>query len=208
MEDVYYVLKKKHLFLECQPLLDIEKNRPEDLMAQSKVVVTQTPIKLGVPTKKFKMGFNHIPIYEGEEDPKIHWFVCENFWDATNITNEDKKMPQFGATLRHRTLTWFMNYTEKQTCSREEIKNSFLTFFKIQDITHLVAQKFKEIKQKPCESVREHEKRFKDLLNQISSMIDYNLLVQCHVVRPMIRIRSPLRLYEITNCEYALQKAK
>jgi hypothetical protein len=45
------------------------------------------------------MGFNHIPIYEGEEDPKHHWFVCEKFWDAADITDEDKKMAQFRAAL-------------------------------------------------------------------------------------------------------------
>jgi hypothetical protein len=78
-EDAYSVLKKKQLFLEYHPLLDVDKNRPEDSTAQSKVVVTQTPRKPSVPTKKFKMGFNHIPIYEGEEDPKCHWFVCEKF---------------------------------------------------------------------------------------------------------------------------------
>ena len=54
-------------------------------MAQSKAVATQTPRKPSVPTKKLKMGFNHIPIYKGEEDPKCHWFICEIFWDATNI---------------------------------------------------------------------------------------------------------------------------
>jgi hypothetical protein len=76
-------------------------------------------------------------------------------------------MVQFRAALHHRALTWFMNYTEKKTRSKEEIKNSFLTFFKIQDITHLAAQKLKEIKQRPGESVREYDKRFKYLLSQI-----------------------------------------
>jgi hypothetical protein len=45
------------------------------------------------------MGFNHIPLYEGDEDPKRHWFKCENFLDAANITDEDKQMAQFKATL-------------------------------------------------------------------------------------------------------------
>jgi hypothetical protein len=41
---------------------------------------------------KENMGLNHIPIYEGYEDPKRHWFVCEKFWDTTNIIDEDKYM--------------------------------------------------------------------------------------------------------------------
>jgi len=101
------------------------------LTAQSKAVLIQTPRKPSVPTKKLKMGFNHIPSYEGEEDPKRHWFVCEKFLDATNITDEDKKMVQFEVVPCHQALAWFMNYTKKQTCSKEKIKNSFLTFFKI-----------------------------------------------------------------------------
>jgi hypothetical protein len=138
-EDAISKLKKKQLFLEYHPLSDAEKNRLEDLIAQLKAVVDKIPRKPIIPTKKIKKEFNHISIYEGKEDPKLHWFVCENFWDVTDITNQDKEMDQFGDELRHRALTWFMNYTEKKTRSKVEIKNRFLTFFKFQDITILVA---------------------------------------------------------------------
>ena len=37
----------------------------EDTTNQSKSVVTQTPQKVIIPKKKIKMGFNHIPTYEG-----------------------------------------------------------------------------------------------------------------------------------------------
>jgi hypothetical protein len=92
--------------------------------------------------------------------------------DATDIIDENKKMDQFGVALHHRALTWFMNYTKKKNCSKPKIKNSFLTFFKIQDITHLVAQNLKEIKKMLGESVREYDKRFKGLLSQIPTMIN------------------------------------
>ena len=174
------------MFLEYHPLSYEEKNRLEDLTAQLKVVVSQTPNNLSIPTKKIKMGFNHIPIYEGEEGPNHHCFVCEKFLDATDIT--------FGVVLRHRALTWFMNYTKKQTRSKEEIKDNFLTFFKIQDITHLAAQKLKEIKQILGELVREYYKRFKDLLSQIPMMIDHKLLVQWYVTGLLPRICSSLSL--------------
>jgi hypothetical protein len=68
---------------------------------------------------------------------------------------------QFRAILCHHALTWFMKYTEKQTRSKAEIKNNFITLFKIQDITHLEAQKLKEIKQILGESVREYDKILK-----------------------------------------------
>jgi len=38
------------------------------------------------------MGMNHIPIYEGNEDPERNWFFCEKFWTTNNINDEDKKM--------------------------------------------------------------------------------------------------------------------
>jgi len=79
---------------------------------------------------------------------------------------------------------------------------------KIQDVTHLVAQKLKEIKQTLGDSVREYDKRFKDLLSQILTIINHSLLVQWYVAGLLLQIRSPLRLYEITYCEDALQKAQ
>jgi hypothetical protein len=66
---------------------------------------------------------------------------------------KDKQMAQFGVALRARALTWFMNYTDNQQCSKSDIKKNFLTFFKTQDISHLVAQKLKEIKQNLGETV-------------------------------------------------------
>ena len=166
-------------------------------------MVTQTPQKVITP-KKIKMGFNHIPTYEGDEDPKRHWFVCEKFWDVAEITYEDKQMEQFSVSLRHCDLTWFLNFTENQTRSKSEIKNSFLTFFKVQDVTNLAAQKLKEIKQRPGDSVREYEKRFKDILSQITTTIDHSLLVQWYVVGLLQQIFSPLWLHEITTYDDAL----
>jgi hypothetical protein len=68
-------------------------------------VVAQIPIKSSIPKKKIKMGFNHIPIYEGEEDLKHHWFMCEKFWDVADITYEDKQMAQFKYSLWNHALT-------------------------------------------------------------------------------------------------------
>jgi endo-beta-N-acetylglucosaminidase D len=74
-------------------------------------VITETPQKDIIPKNKIKMGFNHIPTYEGDEDPKIRWFVYEKLWDVADVKDEDKQMAQFSVALRHRALTWFMNYT-------------------------------------------------------------------------------------------------
>ena len=35
-------------------------------------------------------GSAHIPLYEGDEDPRRHWFVCESTWEANQVTVEDR----------------------------------------------------------------------------------------------------------------------
>ena len=37
-------------------------------------------------------GSAHIPLYEGDEDPRRHWFICESTWEANQVTAEDRLM--------------------------------------------------------------------------------------------------------------------
>ena len=101
-----------------------------------------------------------------------------------------------------------MNFMESQNRSKAEIKASFLAFFKTKDVTHLAAQKLKDIKQRPVESFREYDKRFKDLLSQIPTNIDANLLVQWYVAGLLHHVRAPLRMHDITSLEEAFKKAQ
>ena len=55
----------------------------------------------------------HIPLYEGDEDPRWHWFVYELTWEANDVTSEDRQMAQFASALQKRALTWYITYTEK-----------------------------------------------------------------------------------------------
>ena len=34
----------------------------------------------------------HFPIYEGNEDPYKHWFVCETIWEANVIDDENRQI--------------------------------------------------------------------------------------------------------------------
>ena len=95
----------------------------------------------------------HIPTYEGEEDPRQHWFICKRMWDAADVTDDDKKISQFVGALRKRALTWYMNFTENQARSKDKIKKNFLAFFKIEYVAHLATQKLKDIKQVPGETI-------------------------------------------------------
>ena len=150
----------------------------------------------------------HIPIYEGEEDPRRHWFVRERMWDTTEVTDENRQIAQFVGASRKRALTWYMNFTESQNRSKAEIKASFLAFFKSEDVAHLATQKLKDIKQRLGESVREYDKRFKDLLSQILANINTNLLVQWYVVGLLHHVRAPLRMHDITSLEEDFKKAQ
>jgi len=33
-----------------------------------------------------------IPIFEGDKDPRCHWFICETIWVANDVDNEENKI--------------------------------------------------------------------------------------------------------------------
>ena len=120
----------------------------------------------------------HIPLYEGDKDPRRHWFICESTWEANQVTDEDRQMAQFIGGLRKRTLMWYMNFSErKPRAMKAEIKAQFLSFFKTPDTKHLAAKKLKTTSQKPWETVHDYDKRWKDLLSQLYYVIDQQLLI-------------------------------
>ena len=111
-------------------------------------------------------GSAHIPLYEGDEEPRRHWFICELTWEANQVTDKDRQMAQFTGSLRKRALTWYMTFLERQTREiKSEIKVQFLSFFKTPDAKHLAAKKLKTTSQKLGEIVRDYNKRWKDLLS-------------------------------------------
>ena len=76
-----------------------------------------------------------------------------------------------------------MTYIERTPqASKEEIKAQFLSFFKTPDTKHLAAKNLKTTSQKPAESVREYDKRWKYLLSQLDYVIDEKLLIQWFLV--------------------------
>ena len=78
---------------------------------------------------------------------------------------EQRQMAQFIGALRKRALTWYMTYIERTPqASKADIKAQFLSLFKTPYVKHLAAKKLKTTSQKPAESVREYDKRWKDLL--------------------------------------------
>ena len=129
-------------------------------------------------------------------------------WDVVDVTDENRQIAQFAGALRKRALTWYMNFTESQNRSKAEIKASFLAFFKTEDVAHLAGQKLKDIKQRLGESVREYDKRFKDLLSQIPANIEANLLVQWYVAGLLHHVRASLRMHDIMSFEEAFKKAQ
>ena len=41
----------------------------------------------------------NLPLCEGYENTKRHWFIHEMIWDSIDITNETKQMAQFARVL-------------------------------------------------------------------------------------------------------------
>ena len=96
----------------------------------------------------------HIPLYEGDEDPRRHWFICELTWEENQVTPEDRQMAQFAGALRKRALTWYTTFIVRTPqASKVEIKAQFLSFFKTPDAKHLAAKKLNPTSQKPTDSV-------------------------------------------------------
>lgn len=71
----------------------------------------------------------------------------------------------------------------------------------MEGVAHLASHKLKDIKQVLGKSVWEYDKRFKDLLIQIPSNIDANLLVQWYVAGLLNHVRAPLRMHDIKTLE-------
>ena len=117
-------------------------------------------------------------------------------------------MEQFVGALRKRALTWYMTYTERTpNASKVEIKQQFLSFFKTPYAKHLAANKIRTTIQKPTETVRDYEKRWKDLLSQIDYVIDEQLLIQWFRAGLSQNIRRHISLETFKTYEEALTKA-
>jgi hypothetical protein len=52
-----------------------------------------------------------LPKFQGEaaEYPENHLFICENIWEAKQITDEDTKLAHLAITLRDHALEWYMS---------------------------------------------------------------------------------------------------
>ena len=108
----------------------------------------------------------HIPLYEGDEDPRRHWFIYELTWEANQVTDKDRQMAQIAGALRKRELTWYMTFSKRQPrATKFDIKAQFISFFKTSDAKHLAAKILKKTSQKPGETVHDYGKRWKDLLS-------------------------------------------
>ena len=88
-------------------------------------------------------------------------------------------MAQFTGALRKRELTWYMTFSKRTLQeTKAEVKVQFLSFFKTLDVKHLAAKKLKTTSQNLGETLRDYNKRWKDLLSQLDYVIDEKLLIQ------------------------------
>ena len=117
-------------------------------------------------------------------------------------------MAQFVGALRKRALTWYITYIERTPqASKADIKAQFLSFFKTLDAKHLAAKKLKTTSQKPVESVREYDKRWKDLLSQLDYVINEQQLIQWFLVGLSQKIQWHISLETFETYEDVLTKS-
>ena len=79
--------------------------------------------------------------------------------------------------------------------------------FKTPDAKHLAAKKLKMKSQKPVESIRDYDKRWKDLLSQLDYVIDEQLLIQWFLAGMSQKIQRHISLETFKTYEDALTKA-
>lgn len=197
----------------------LEEERVQSLLDQRKIVrFEQFSAYIGpsvpviVPRQMQKKAMvltaqTMIPIFEGDEDPRRHWFICETIWAVNDVDSEEKQMHQFVAGLRKRALTWYMNFTSTYIRTKGQIKAEFMAFFKMQEGSHLAAQKLKDIKQKHDESIRAYDQRLKDTLSLIPYPIKERLLVQWFVAGLLPQNKSQLRAFDFATYSDVLKKA-
>ena len=51
-----------------------------------KALVKENPKTMAYPAQSM------IPIFEGDEGPRRHWFICETIWSANDVDNEEKQI--------------------------------------------------------------------------------------------------------------------
>ena len=101
-----------------------------------------------------------------------------------------------------------MTYIERTPqASKAEIKVQLLSLFKTLDAKNLAAKKLKTTSQNPAESVREYDKRQKDLLIQLDYVIDEQLLIQWFLTGLSQKIQQHISLETFKTYEDTLTKA-
>jgi hypothetical protein len=110
-----------------------------------------------------------LPKFKGEasKDIEKHLFICENIWEAKQITDEDTKLAQLDITLRDCALDWYMslvvNSPPGTTRTIADVNKLLINEFQKPSSEDQYMNEMIEIRQKPGESVWEIDKRFKHL---------------------------------------------
>ena len=89
----------------------------------------------------------------GSEDPGQFWFLCEAFWTAKNIMDQNTRRAQLVTSFRDRYLTWFMKFSSTQNYILDDIKKSMIKEFKKAKSESQCITELKEIQQKQGESI-------------------------------------------------------
>ena len=101
-----------------------------------------------------------------------------------------------------------MTFSERNPgATKVEVKTNFLSFFKTLDAKHLEAKKLKTTSQKLGETVRDYDKHWKDLLNQLEYVIDEKLLIQWFLVGLSQKIHQHISLETFKTYKYVLMKS-
>jgi hypothetical protein len=145
------------------------------------------------------------------EDPEKHLFICENIWEAKQITDEDTKLAQLSIMLRYRELDWYMSIAANSlpgtTRMIGDIKNLLINEFQKPSSKDQYMNEMIEIRQKPRESVWEIDHRFKRLKGKIKYVMKYMHHRNLFVNSLLPHLKYPLRQQKFQTQAEALQES-
>jgi hypothetical protein len=130
-------------------------------------------------------------------------FICENIWEAKQITDEDTKVVQLEITFRDHALDWYMGLTVNNPTGAPtivaEVKRKLINEFQKPSSEDQFMNEMIEIKKKPGESVWEVDQKFKRLKGKLKYPITDMQHRHLFVNSLLAHLKYPLRTTKVPN---------
>ena len=113
-------------------------------------------------------------------------------WNVKQVQDDAIKMAQLITIFKDRVLTWSMKYSSRKARILAHVRDTLISEFKKPKSKSQCITELKEIKKKSTKIVWEFEKKFKNLLDQVSFKIAPQQHQEWFIATLLLDIRLPL----------------